>query len=149
VLDNIPGTLTSTELGYVDGVTSAIQTQLNTKLATADTLTLTSLSVMLLPDTVQKTTAFTLALTDAGKDIYVVKGTVIPITIPTNTTAAIPIGTTINFFQGGAGLLVFKKASGVVLRSLNDSIATDGIWSVASLKKRGVNNWWLYGAIQN
>ena len=29
VLDNIPGTLTSTELGYVDGVTSAIQTQLN------------------------------------------------------------------------------------------------------------------------
>jgi microcystin-dependent protein len=30
VLDGIPGTLTSTELGYVDGVTSAIQTQLNT-----------------------------------------------------------------------------------------------------------------------
>ena len=31
VLDNIPGTLTSTELGYVDGVTSAIQTQINAK----------------------------------------------------------------------------------------------------------------------
>src|SRR3990167_7634168 len=31
VLDGIPGTLTATELGYVDGVTSAIQTQLNTK----------------------------------------------------------------------------------------------------------------------
>ncbi len=31
VLDNIPATLTSTELGYCDGVTSAIQTQLNTK----------------------------------------------------------------------------------------------------------------------
>jgi microcystin-dependent protein len=30
VLDGIPGTLTATELGYVDGVTSAIQTQLNT-----------------------------------------------------------------------------------------------------------------------
>jgi len=29
VLDGIPGTLTATELGYVDGVTSAIQTQLN------------------------------------------------------------------------------------------------------------------------
>jgi hypothetical protein len=30
-LDGIPATLTATELGYVDGVTSAIQTQLNTK----------------------------------------------------------------------------------------------------------------------
>lgn len=31
VLDGIPATLTATELGYVDGVTSAIQTQLGTK----------------------------------------------------------------------------------------------------------------------
>ena len=31
VLDGIPGTLTATELGYVDGVTSAIQTQFGTK----------------------------------------------------------------------------------------------------------------------
>ena len=34
VLDGIPGTLTATELGYVDGVTSAIQTQLDGKQAT-------------------------------------------------------------------------------------------------------------------
>ena len=33
VLDGIPGTLTATELGYVDGVTSAIQTQLDGKQA--------------------------------------------------------------------------------------------------------------------
>lgn len=34
VLDGIPATLTATELGYVDGVTSAIQTQIDTKQAT-------------------------------------------------------------------------------------------------------------------
>ena len=34
VLDGIPGTLTATELGYVDGGTSAIQTQLDSKQAT-------------------------------------------------------------------------------------------------------------------
>lgn len=34
VLDGIPATLTATELGYVDGVTSAIQTQLDGKSAT-------------------------------------------------------------------------------------------------------------------
>jgi len=33
VLDGIPGTLTATELGYVDGVTSAIQTQLDAKIS--------------------------------------------------------------------------------------------------------------------
>ena len=33
VLDGIPGTLTATELGYVDGVTSALQTQLDAKQA--------------------------------------------------------------------------------------------------------------------
>ena len=33
VLDNIPATLTSTELGYSDGVTSGIQGQIDTKLA--------------------------------------------------------------------------------------------------------------------
>jgi hypothetical protein len=33
VLDGIPGTLTFTEIGYVDGVTSAIQTQLDAKAA--------------------------------------------------------------------------------------------------------------------
>mgnify|MGYP003665420566 CR=1 FL=1 len=44
VLDGIPGTLTATELGYVDGVTSAIQTQIDgiTTNATLTTPTLTS-----------------------------------------------------------------------------------------------------------
>jgi hypothetical protein len=40
VLDGIPGTLTATELGYVDGVTSAIQTQLDAMVEKAgDTMT--------------------------------------------------------------------------------------------------------------
>lgn len=47
VLDGIPGTLTSTELGYSDGVTSAIQTQLNAKLNVADTIPITGLVPML------------------------------------------------------------------------------------------------------
>ena len=50
ILDGAPGTLTSTELGYVDGVTSAIQTQINAKLNTADTVDLGSV-VKILTDT--------------------------------------------------------------------------------------------------
>ena len=37
VLDGIPATLTATELGYSDGVTSAIQTQVDAKAGTATT----------------------------------------------------------------------------------------------------------------
>ena len=37
MLDGIPASLTATELGYVDGVTSAIQTQLNAKVGTTHT----------------------------------------------------------------------------------------------------------------
>ena len=44
VLDGIPSDLTATELGYVDGVTSSIQTQLNAKQASAtDLSTLSSM----------------------------------------------------------------------------------------------------------
>ena len=39
ILDGVPATLTATELGYVDGVTSAIQTQLNAKQASDADLT--------------------------------------------------------------------------------------------------------------
>tara|TARA_R100000664_G_scaffold23831_1_gene33458 strand:- start:2661 stop:3767 length:1107 start_codon:yes stop_codon:yes gene_type:complete len=38
VLDGIPAGLTATELGYVDGVTSAIQTQLDAKLTSSSTV---------------------------------------------------------------------------------------------------------------
>ena len=102
----------------------------------------------LLPDTtVVKTSNFTLALTDASKLIVGTKATSLIITIPANATAAIPIGTTINFVQGGAGILRFKEAANVNLYSKKDSIATGGIWSWAALYKRGTNNWVLYGDI--
>jgi len=51
VLDGIPATLTSTELGYVDGVTSAIQTQLAAK-ATLASPTFTGTVVIPTPFTI-------------------------------------------------------------------------------------------------
>ena len=103
--------------------------------------------VPLLPDTTAvKTASFTLALTDASKVIVCTKATSLIITVPTNATVAIPVGTTINFIQGGAGILVFKEGSANIY-SKKDSIATGGIWSWAALYKRGTDNWILYGDI--
>ena len=58
-----PAGVTSTELGYVDGVTSAIQTQLNSKPATASTVS-----------------------TDGGSTITVASGSTVPLTIQNNGT---------------------------------------------------------------
>ena len=99
----------------------------------------------LLPDSVQHTANYTLALTDANKDNYCVKATSIVITIPANASVAVPIGTTFNFYGEGAGIMVFKAAANVHLHSDKDSIATSRIHQVVGLKKRGLNYWILYG----
>lgn len=114
-----------------------------------DGVTGLALKQNIIPDSVAYTSNSTLALTDANKIIMATKATSILITIPTNTTAAIPIGTTINFVQAGAGIIVFKEASGVNLYSKKDSIATGGMYSWAALYKRGTNNWLLYGDIED
>jgi hypothetical protein len=120
---------------------------INPTISASGKIDASTLYVKLLPDTVQITDLYTLTLTDANKIIVGIKASSIAITIPDNATAAIPLGTTINFVQGGAGILVFKKAVGVVMTSKKDSVATGGIWSWAALFKRGTNNWVLYGDI--
>ena len=107
-----------------------------------------TLYVELLPDSTAVADDYTLVLGDAGNDIYVTKATHVEITIPPNVDVAIPIRTTINFFQAGAGGVRFIAGAGVNLYSLKDSVQTDGIRSVAALKKRGTNNWVLYGNLQ-
>lgn len=66
VLDGIPGTLTATELGYVDGVTSSIQTQLNGKQASGATLTSLQALSLVQGDVLYATGANTLARLPKG-----------------------------------------------------------------------------------
>lgn len=75
VLDGIPATLTATELGYVDGVTSAIQTQLDAKQA-SDT-DLTALAGLSTTGVIVRTgsgTATTRAVTGTANEITVTNG---------------------------------------------------------------------------
>jgi len=120
-------------------------TQYSVGVAPADQEDASLIFGKLLPDSVQHTSNFTLALTDANKDLYCVKGTSIVITIPANASVAVPIGTTFNFYGEGAGIMVFKAAANVHLHSDKDSIATSRIHQVVGLKKRGLNYWILYG----
>ena len=105
-------TLSPTELGYLDGVTSAIQTQLNAKAASGANTDITALDQdvtitatgTIAADTIgyrglpqnSQTASYTLALSDAGKHISITTGGVV---IPANGSVAFPIGTTIVVFN--------------------------------------------------
>jgi hypothetical protein len=120
--------VSATELGYLDGVTSAVQTQMDTKLASAtaastyatisgnatlagtETLTnktLTSPAVndpkLNLTINAQTGTTYTFVLTDNGKFITASNASAQTYSIPTNASVAFPVGTQINLIQIGAG----------------------------------------------
>lgn len=108
-------TLSPTELSYLDGVTSAIQTQLNAKAASGANTDITALDQdvtitatgTIAADTIgyrglpqnSQTASYTLALSDAGKHISTTTGGVI---IPANGSVAFPIGSSIVIFNNSA-----------------------------------------------
>ena len=77
VLDGIPSGLTATELGYVDGVTSAIQTQINTKVGNVVEDTTPQLGGNLDVQTREITTSTSngsIKVTPNGSGVFEVKG---------------------------------------------------------------------------
>jgi hypothetical protein len=105
-------TLSPTELSYLDGVTSAIQTQLNAKAASGANTDITALDQDVtvtatgtiaadsigyrgLPQNAQ-TGAYTLALSDAGKQVSNTTGGWV---IPANASVAFPVGTAIALYN--------------------------------------------------
>ena len=95
-------TVSATELGYVDGVTSAIQTQLDSKASATSILDGTTTTAvrgpgyMGIPQSAAATTgSYTIVAADAGEHIYTTASRTI--TIPANSSVAFPVGTAISF----------------------------------------------------
>jgi len=131
------GGVSSTEIGYLDGVTSAIQTQLDSK-------------GPLNPSTNAQTgTSYTLVLSDAGKYIEMNNASPNTVTVPATLTPDFPVGTEITIIQTGTGKTTIGFASGVVINYYsNTAAATSSIkaqWSAATLIKRATNTWVLIG----
>jgi hypothetical protein len=94
--------VTDTEIGYLDGVTSALQTQIDTKAsasAITDATTTTAArgaGYMGIPQSTAATTgSYTIVAADAGEHIYTTATRTI--TIPANASVAFPVGTAISF----------------------------------------------------
>ncbi len=91
-------TATATELNYVAGVTSAIQTQIDA-VHTADFIT-------------DATTARTLTSTDAGKTILFTSGSATVVTV--NASTDIPVGQRVDIVANGAGALTVTASTATV-----------------------------------
>lgn len=126
--------VTSTELGYLDGVTSAVQTQVDSK--TAKLIT-----------TNRQTASYTLVLSDADKLVEMNVATANNLTIPLNSSVAFATGTQILLAQYGAGQTTIVPTSGVTVRSNGGKLKLNVQYSGATLIKIGTDEWYLFGDI--
>ncbi len=89
-------------------------------------------------------TAYTLALTDAGK-LVTFSGAASTVTIPTNASVAFAIGDQINIAQLGTGQVTIGTASGVTLQSNGSKTKTNGQFAVVTCVQYTANTWLLLG----
>ena len=164
------GDISNTEFGYLNGVTSAIQDQLDNK-APINAPTFTGLvtvaaSGVAFADGTQtkegvpsrtpiilKTEGYKLSsLSERDSLIEINSEIAVTLTIPQNSDVAFPIGTTLDILQTGTGTVTIagEVVSEVPVVTVN---ATPGLklrtqWSSVTLFKRAENSWVVYGDLK-
>jgi hypothetical protein len=123
--------VTSTELGYLDGVTSAVQTQVDAK--TAKLIT-----------TNRQTASYTLVLGDADKLVEMNVGSANNLTVPASVFSA---GTQILLAQYGAGQTTIVAGAGVTIRSNGGKLKLNVQYSGATLIFLSGTEAYLFGDI--
>ena len=132
----IPNTALLATKSYVDSADVNLQNQINNL----------SSSLNLQTTITTKTDSFSLALSDAGKTILLaslIAGSPIPgdpnppitmtLTVPNNTSVAIPVGYQYNLIQFNYGRTIFTPASGVTVNSKNGQMWIDEQYGKATL----------------
>jgi hypothetical protein len=166
------GNVSNTELQYLDGVTSAIQTQIDAKAPKADPtftgtvnaaaitasglVTATASGVAFSDGTQtkqgvpsrtpinQQTASYTVVLTDRDSLVEVSNASATTVTIPTNATAAFPVGTSIDILQTSTGQVTIAGAAGVTVNG-TPGLKLRTQWSSATLFKRATDTWVVMG----
>ena len=127
--------ITATELGYLDNVTSNVQTQIDSK---AD----------LAPSTNTEDANYTLALTDAGKVILAGHATnAVKITIPLNSAVEFPTNTEIAVVRYLAGVVTIGTSDGATLNGEDYTTTFDlgDQYTSVAIKKVGTDAWIMTG----
>ncbi len=171
LIDSVPNTsdsgVSNTEFGYLDGVTSAIQTQIDGKLTNVVEDTTPQLGGNLDVNgnditgnpaidgrraiIVEADTNRTLSLEDAG-DFIIATNVDDPTTIaiPTNASVEFTMGTEVDFIQKTAQELTIEAVAGVTLNGVDGgSTSITAQWGGATIKKIDTNEWIIVGKINN
>ena len=125
------GSVDNTEFGYLNGVTSAIQTQIDSKtnkLITAN----------------RQTASYTLVAGDADKLVEMNVGSANNLTVPASTFSA---GTQILLAQYGAGQTTIVAGSGMTIRSNGGKLKLSAQYSGATLVFISATEAYLFGDI--
>ena len=94
----------------------------------------------------QSGTSYTLVLGDAGSLIQYTNAGAVTLTLPTNASVALPIGTTTYHQQTTSGGKVgVVGASGVTVNSAGGFTHTNVQWSVVAAIKTATNTWVVTG----
>ncbi len=133
------GTVSSTEIGYLDGVTSAIQTQFD------DTVTLGDVALLKHIPFNAQTASYTLVLTDDGKLVTMSVAGANTLTIPPNSSVAFPVGTQITITQIGAGQTTITAGAGVTINSADSYLNLRVQYSSCTIIKRATDTWLCIG----
>lgn len=88
-------------------------------------------------------TTKTLALTDQDTFQNCSNASTQTITVPTNASVAFPLNTEIDFFQAGAGQVIFAAAGGVTIDTIGLKIQAQ--YGGATLKQIATDTWALVG----
>ena len=115
-------------------VTPAMQSMIDTSIATAQLVTVNA----------QSGTSYTLVLGDASDAVECANAAAITLTVPTNASVAFPVGTVLEVVQTGVGQVTIAAAGGVTVNTAG-TMKTRAQWSVITLRKRGTDTWILAG----
>jgi hypothetical protein len=165
------GDVSNTEIQYLNGVTSAVQTQIDSKAPTANptftgTVTVAASGIAFTDGTqtkegvpsrtyiygetnsnalVSNTTLNNLSYRDTLIECNNASGTDITLTIPTNATTAYPIGTSFDIVRMNDGNVTIAAVDGTVTVNATPGLKLRAKYSSATLLKRGTNKWILVG----
>lgn len=92
----------------------------------------------------QAGTSYTPVLADRGKLVTLTNAGAITVTLPSNATAAFPIGAQIDFVVLGAGMATFAAGSGATANA-TPSLVTRAQYSAATAIKISTNGWLVVG----
>lgn len=125
--DKVSG-VSDTEIGYLDGLTSAVQTQIDSKASSLIQFN-------------QQSSSYTLQLSDKDKIIEMSSGGTI--TIPAEASLALPNGFAVEILQTGSSQVTIAGSG--FTPNATPGLKLRAQWSSASLIKRGTDLWVVSG----